>query len=310
MAPALSVLLPVYNGGEFFSEAARSILSQSYADFELLVVDDGSTDGSSGAAAALSGADGRVRVLRCERLGVAGALNAGLAACRAPIVARMDADDIALPRRLEIQMAHVDRHPDCVVVGGQVDLIDEEGDPLGWILNPLGHEEIVAALRRSVGAIVHPTAVFRAADVRAVGGYRPDCLAEDVDLFLRLAERGRLANVANHVAHYRKRESSVTAGWSSSEINAERRLRAERFGAAASGPVAPTEWAPEPRGEALQIARLGLAIHAGFDATARKYLRRLLQSGPASPRRWLRIASRVVRSYAWRLLSPPAIPAP
>jgi len=299
--------MPVYNGGRFFREAAQSILDQSYADFELIIVDDGSTDGSSEIAAELAGRDHRVRVLRRERLGVAGALSEGLAACRAPLVARMDADDVALPRRLEIQVAHLERHPECVAVGGQVDLIDEDGDPLGWIVNPLGHEEILAGLCRGRCAIFHPTAVLRAAAVRASGGYRAGYLAEDVDLFLRLAAHGRLANVASHVAHYRKSERSVTAGWSPDQVNAERRRLAERSRALGLGRVTAEEWTPEPRGEALQIARLGLAIHAGFDATARKYLVRLLRAGP-SPLRWLRIASRVARSYVWRLVSPPAVP--
>jgi glycosyltransferase involved in cell wall biosynthesis len=308
LEPSLSVLMPVYNGAAYFPEAARSILTQSHADFELIVVDDGSTDASSQVAARLAERDTRVRVLRTERLGVAGALNAGLELCRAPIVARMDADDVALPRRFEIQLAYLASHPDCAALGGQADLIDEDGDPLGWMLNPLDHEAILAALLRGAGAIVHPTAAFPAAAVRAVGGYRTGLLAEDVDLFLRLADRGRLANVPNHLARYRKREGSVTAGWSPAEVNAERRRRAEAGGPAPG--LRPLEWVPDPRGEALQIARLGLAIHAGCDATARKYLRRLLRAPSRHPLRWWRIASRIARSYAWRILRPPAVPAP
>ena len=302
--------MPVYDGGRFFLEAVRSILEQSHADFELVLVEDGSTDGSAAVAADLVRQDPRVRVVRSARQGVARALNAGLAACRAPIVARMDADDVALPRRLEIQLAHLEAHPDCVVVGGQVDLIDEEGDPLGWIFNPLDHASILAGLRRSAGAIVHPTAVFRAAEVRALGGYQVGCLAEDVDLFLRLAARGRLANVPDHAVHYRKREGSVTAGWSAAAVNAERRRRAAAFAVPGAPPVRPFRWNPEPCGEALEIARLGLAIHAGFDATARKYLRRLLRTRGTSPLLWLRIASRVARSLGWRLLAPPRTPVP
>lgn len=304
--PPLSVLMPVHDAGPYLRPAIASVLGQTFGHFELVVVDDGSTDGSADVAAEVARADSRVRLKRCAWRGVAGALNRGLAECRAPVVARMDADDLALPQRFELQLAYLDAHPDCVAVGGQVDMIDEDGDPFGWIVNPLEHEVIVAQLRRGGCAIAHTTVMFRTAAVRAQGGYDAGHLAEDVELFLRLSEKGRLANLPNHVARYRKLESAVTARWPAADVAAERRRRAEAWSPDGDR-VRPIAWRPEPRGRDLQVARLGLAIHAGFHGTARKYARRLLETG--EPSLWLRLLSRAARSYLRRLLRPPAQPA-
>jgi len=305
LAPSVSVLMPVRNAQPYLGEAVASILGQSHADLELVAVDDGSSDGSSELIAELARGDDRMRVVPGPGRGVAAAANAGLAACRGPLVARMDADDLSLPRRLEIQLAHLAVHPDCVALGGQADLIDEDGDPLGWILNPLDHEGILAALRRSSCEIVNCSSVMRLDAARAVSGYREGVLGEDIDLFLRLAERGRLANVPEHVLRVRKHSGSLTAQWSSDEVDRDRRERAVAAGARADDHA---PWRREPTGEARDLARMGLAIHARFDATARKYRRRLLAGARRRPLLLARLASRALRSYAWRWLAPLPVP--
>lgn len=220
-------------------------------------------------------------------------------------MARLDAADVALPRRLEPQLAYLESRPDCVAVGGQTDMIDEDGDPFGWILNPLDDEAIVSQLRCSRGAILHTTVAFRAADVRSVGGYPPGFLAEDVDLFRRLAGRGRLANLSNHVCRCRNLEGSLSASWTADAVSAEQKQRARDFGA--EGALGRN---PEPRGEALQVARPGLAIHAGFDRTARKYYGRLVAGVGLRLGLRMRIASRMARSWTRRFLQAPPAPAP
>jgi glycosyltransferase involved in cell wall biosynthesis len=307
--PPLSVLMPVRDTQAYLSEALRSVLDQNVSDFELVLVDDGSTDGSYELAQEFARRDARVRVYQSPGLGIAGALNQGLALCRAPLVARMDSDDISLPRRFERQMAYLENDSDCVLVSGQGDLIDEDGDLFGWVSMPLEHDAILRMLRRGECSVIHGGAIYRTEAVRFVGGYRPDYLAEEVDLFLRLGERGRLANLPHLVLHYRKREDSVTATWDAARVMAERRARAAEYHQKGVSPTASVEpWREPVGGDATAIARMGLALHAGFDATAWKYARRLLAGRATSPSLWAALSSRFVRSFAHRLLRPPTHP--
>ena len=110
--PAVSVLMPVFNAERYVGEAIESILCQSFADFEVVVIDDGSTDDSPNILAGLAARDSRLRVLRQGNSGVVAALNRGLKDCRAPLVARMDADDVAHPERLEQQLAFMKANPE------------------------------------------------------------------------------------------------------------------------------------------------------------------------------------------------------
>ena len=259
--PPLSVLMPVYNTSPYLRDAITSVLGQTFGDFELIVVDDGSTDGSREIAEELTRDESRLRVFERSRLGVARVLNEGLQLCRSPLIARMDSDDIALPQRFEWQLAYLSERSDCVIVGGQADMIDEDGDPFGWLNTPLDHDDIVAGLEKGEGAIVHSTAVYRAAAVRDVGGYRADRLAEDVDLFIRLAGEGRVANLSRQLLHYRKREDSVTSRWDDAAVNAERRARVSEHLSKGDGPASRvTPFKKPPRDDALRIARMGIAV--------------------------------------------------
>ena len=117
--------MPVYNTSPYLRDAITSVLGQTFGDFELIVVDDGSTDGSREIAEELTRDESRLRLFERSRLGVARVLNEGLQLCRSPLIARMDSDDIALPHRFELQLAYLSERRDCVVVGGQADMIDE-----------------------------------------------------------------------------------------------------------------------------------------------------------------------------------------
>ena len=121
----VSVVMPVRDGERFVAEAIGSVLGQTVSDLELIVVDDGSTDSTPALLAGV--ADPRVRVLTQPPSGLAPALNAGCAEAAAPVIARMDADDVALPDRLEWQLAFLDAHPDVALLGGGIVLVDEEG---------------------------------------------------------------------------------------------------------------------------------------------------------------------------------------
>lgn len=196
MTPRVSVVMPVLDAEPFVREAVESVLGQTFGDLELVAVDDGSTDGSADALRELAARDARVRVHAQAHGGLAAALNAGLALAAAPLVARMDADDVALPDRLERQVALLDAQPDAALVAGGLVVVDEDGRELDTAIPPAAPDLLAG------NPIPHPTVVFRTDAVRALGGYRLD-QAEDYDLWLRLEERHRIAVLPEIVLRYR-----------------------------------------------------------------------------------------------------------
>jgi hypothetical protein len=192
----VSVVMPVRDGERFLVEAVESVLAQSLADLELVVVDDGSTDRTPGLLRELSARDARVRVLTKAPSGLTPALNAGCEAASAPLFARMDADDVALPDRLERQVAFLDAHADAALVGGGIVLVDEDGREIDREPGP------AAPSLLDGNVLVHGTVVMRAAAFRGLGGYRLD-QSEDYDLWLRFEERFGVAAVTEPVLRYR-----------------------------------------------------------------------------------------------------------
>ncbi len=199
--PAVSILLPVHNAGRTLSRAIDSLRAQTFTDWELLAVDDGSTDATPGILAAAACDDPRVRVLRIEKSGIVAALNSGLAAAGAPLVARMDADDEARPTRLARQVALLAARPEIGVCATQVEF---GGDPVahrGYALhvewtNSLTTPEEIALNRFIESPVAHPSVMFRRELVVAHGGYREHNWPEDYELWLRWLEAGvRFAKV-------------------------------------------------------------------------------------------------------------------
>lgn len=208
--PLVSVVMPVYNARRYLEAALDSILSQTFIDFEVIAVDDGSTDGSSDILAQAAVRDARIVIRSQQNSGVTDALNAGLRAARGRFIARMDADDVALPDRFERQVAFLVANPNCAAVGGQVILLDQDDRVLCRMRVPQGHCAIDRSHMTNVSAIWHPTALIRASAIFEVGGYRDAYpSAEDVDLFLRLAEVGSLANLDEVVLYYRQHVASI-----------------------------------------------------------------------------------------------------
>ena len=190
-APPLSVILPVHNGMPYVVESVRSILAQTFADFELVIGDDGSTDGTSEALGALAAADRRIRLLRREGpSGLAASANWVVAEARAPLVAVAHADDRSYPERLERQIGILRSNPDVGLVGSLWDGIDEEGRKV----RPGDYWRL---LRRSPFApFAHSSIMFRRAAFDLVGGYRAEAeYWEDLDLYYRVVEIGRIVVV-------------------------------------------------------------------------------------------------------------------
>lgn len=203
--------MPVYNARRYLRPAAESILAQAFRDFELIFVDDGSTDDSLQILRKFESRDPRVRIITRPNTGIVGALNDGLAAARGEFIARMDSDDVATPDRFEKQVAFLHDHPDHVLVGSQVLLIDPEGEQLCPKSDTqYTHEAIDAAHLSHKWPLVHPTVMMRRSAVNAINGYRTKYeWLEDLDLFLRLAEVGKLASLSDVLLHYRLHPGSI-----------------------------------------------------------------------------------------------------
>jgi hypothetical protein len=208
--PQISVLLPVHNGVSFLRAAIESILAQDLTDLELIIVDDGSDDGTDKVIEICSGMDRRVRPIRAGRIGLVASLEIGRAAVRSAFVARMDADDVAFPSRLRLQMAYLDVHPRTVAVGGQIQKIDDRGVVVGKGRYPLTIEECRRYL--SMGSpFCHPAVTMRADALHACGGYREKYrAAEDYDLWQRLALHGDIANIPEIILQYRVHANNLT----------------------------------------------------------------------------------------------------
>ncbi|WP_300039404.1 glycosyltransferase [uncultured Roseobacter sp.] len=211
MAPRVSVLLPVCNAETWLGVAMDSILAQSFTDFELLVHDDGSTDGSLAILQDYAARDRRVVLTSEPNKGLIATLNQLIDAAQGDLIARMDADDIALPERFAKQVAWLDQNPDYVLLGGAIIFIDEAGRHIAPEFPPRDHETLDDYSLRGTGAICHPAVMMRTETVRQVGGYdmRRDT-AEDLDLWLRMAEAGRLASLPDIVLKYRLHDQSIS----------------------------------------------------------------------------------------------------
>ena len=194
--PAVTVLMPVYNAERFVAQTVDTVLAQTFRDFEFLIINDGSTDRSLEILQEFARRDGRIRLVSRPNTGYVVALNEGLDLARGQFVARIDADDLADPRRLELQVARMRQEPQLVALGSNALAIDEDGLMLGDYSVPLTHEEIEAAHLVGSSSIHHPAVMLRPDAVKRVGGYRKELMpCEDFDLWLRLAEVGRLANL-------------------------------------------------------------------------------------------------------------------
>jgi len=209
--PAVSVILPFRNARRFLPAALESIATQDFRDIEIIAIDDGSDDDSAAIVRAAAAPDPRVRLIDSGRRGLPEALNEGCRLARGRYLARMDADDIALPSRLARQVAALDASPDLVVVGGAVDLIDEQDRTVGEIWYAGSDAAARSVLAKGGTPFCHPAATIRRSAFDAAGGYRAQCqLAEDLDLWLRLAGTGTLLNVDAKVLQYRLHPASAS----------------------------------------------------------------------------------------------------
>jgi glycosyltransferase involved in cell wall biosynthesis len=210
-APAISVILPVFDGEPYLDRAIDSILAQTDGDFELLIVDDGSADSSSDTIARFAAADDRIRPITfAANVGIIGALNHALDVAAAPLVARMDSDDVALPHRFAAQRRAIEARGDVALAGGFFH-IDAGGALTGQDFLP--PEEVAVDLDRipyKDPYLPHPFLMARTEAMRRLGGYRHVFHAEDADLFWRLMDLGTISNLRDYVGYYRVHTGAIS----------------------------------------------------------------------------------------------------
>jgi glycosyltransferase involved in cell wall biosynthesis len=214
--PAVSVLMPCYNASATLSAALESLNQQTLTDFELVAVDDGSTDGTLQMLQQWAASDVRIHLISQAHQGIVVALNTGLESCQSEYIARMDADDLAHAERLARQVAFLNQHPDIALVGSRIrgypaeDVREGFSIYLEWQNSLLCDEDI----RREIfveSPLAHPSVVMRSDPLREVGGYQEHGWAEDYDLWLRLYLAGkRFAKLPEVLLDWREHPARLT----------------------------------------------------------------------------------------------------
>lgn len=208
--PLISILLPIYNAEAFLEKTLSSLTSQTFTDFELIAINDGSTDGSLMIVEEIAKTDSRIFIHNQPNSGLIETLNRGVKLANCELIARADADDIFHPERLERQYRRMIERPEIVLLGARTVKIDSKGRTLYQEFQPTDQAGILEALASGFGVIPHPVAMYRKSAVIQAGGYSPKAkYCEDVDLWIRLSEIGEIANLNEHLLYYRVHSDSI-----------------------------------------------------------------------------------------------------
>ena len=207
-SPKVSVVVSVHNGQRFLREAIDSILGQTFDDFELIVIDDCSTDGSLDILRSYR--DPRIHVIvNHQQRGLTRNLNTGLRLARGEYIARQDADDVSLPTRFAEQVAFLDANPPIAALGTWARSIDDGGRAVGVKATPIGVDSIRQRLRQG-NCLIHPSVMFRRSMILQLGGYDETyTLSQDYDLWLRVSEHFAIENLDRILLSYRYHEDQI-----------------------------------------------------------------------------------------------------
>lgn len=210
-SPKVTVLMPVYNGEKHLEKAIESILTQTFRDFEFIIIDDGSTDGTPTILARYQQKDSRMRVCYQKNEGVTASRNRGCHLAKGNYIAVMDADDVSLPERLAKQVAYLDAHPEVGVLGGWMEVIDENSVPQNKVRTPATPSLIEWSLLFGC-PVVHPSVMMRRDVIEQLGFYRPEALlAEDYDLWARACFTTQIGNIPEILVRYRVWQGGLTS---------------------------------------------------------------------------------------------------
>ncbi|MBN2360879.1 MAG: glycosyltransferase [Deltaproteobacteria bacterium] len=286
--PAISIVLPFRDAAATLADCVDSIAGQTWADYELIAIDDGSSDASPAQARERAERDPRILLLRPGRIGLVAALGLGLEQARAPLIARMDADDVMLPRRLEMQQRYLAAHPDVALVGSRVELFSDAPiragyrEYLRWQNRCCTPEQIAQNIYVE-SPLAHPSVTFRRDVVVAAGGYRDGDFPEDYELWLRLHRAGhRLAKVPAVLLRWREHGTRLSRSDPRYARAAFDRLRAQYL-------------MDEP---ALRAAAEVVVWGAGY--RTRQRVKLLLERG-VQPVAWIDVDPRKIGQRIWGL---------
>jgi hypothetical protein len=211
MTPEVSVLMSCYNASRWLHEAIDSVIAQTFEDFELILVDDGATDETGSIIRGYCDRDRRIIAISKRNTGLADSLNAGIARARGAWIARLDADDLSEPTRLEEQVTFMRTHPDVALLGTGCFETDDRGRVVKKHLYPSDHNTLVRDLERLKPFFPHSSAFYRTADARQVGGYLPRFkMSQDVRLWLDLTGCGKIACLARPLVRIRRHPNQIS----------------------------------------------------------------------------------------------------
>lgn len=292
----LSVLLPVYNVGPYLADTLDSLLNQTFADFELLAHDDGSTDNSLEILHDYAARDPRLKITTGSNQGIVKTLNQLAGAAQSDLLARIDGDDICRADRFEKQVAFLKAHPETGVLGSFVTCIDSENRPICDFTPPQHHDEIDNAHIKSGGPCIwHPAVMMRAQALKAAGGYSTDYPhTEDYALWLRMGEITRLANFPEPLVCYRLHLESVSVTKRDIQVNSAARAWKDACDRRGISPEPPS---PRHAPEETEVMQKWAwwAISAGHRGTARHYAMQVFRRQPFA------LSSLRLLRGAWRL---------
>jgi len=302
--PRVSVVMSLYNSEKYLREAIDSVLSQTFTDFEFVIIDDGSTDSS--ASIVQSYDDPRIMFFRQKNKGLPAALNAAICCSQADFVARMDPDDICFPERLEKQYAYMQRHPDIQVLGSSVMCIDESGEKLAEIIKDT--YLLPGTSTAPETPCIHPSVMFRRSAFNQAGGY-PESMrygGEDAVLFNKILVFGGIKNLSIILLKYRLSPFSM----SQKSIVFNKLLREMVCKQVNGALISREDWGKlleayqQPGsglfGYYLYIGKLFLRGDKSM-AEARKYLGKALYASPFSLHVWLCWLSSFI-PLSWRIM--------
>jgi len=207
--PKVTVLMPAYNAGEYIGEAIKSVLEQSFADFELLIINDGSTDDTEKIIRSFK--DPRIVLINQDNKGIASALNAGLYIARADYVARFDADDICYPNRLKVQYDFITSYPQYSIVGSAVDYADADGHYI-FTHHPEGHlNEEIQQLKYTICPFIHSSVIYKKEVIINNGGYSEYAYTyEDHFLWVNILKNEKACNLSQSLIKVRLSPQSIS----------------------------------------------------------------------------------------------------